>query len=229
MAKFITIGFFCAAVLVACRKEKKPVFDGVNCTGNCYILTGTLVDSVVNTGIAEGEMKFYFRDNTGTFSSKTVYLGKATTGTNGSYTFRFDGSSFNNRWGYYYAEAYNGNMFSDPVYQNRVGVFYLDTSMYNIPLVQYFTLFRPATLKVRVIASAVTNFQYLTVDYNYGKAGKGIIFNGGRTIDTVITWKTAGDLRSFVQADAVGNGVNIQKRDTVVVPANGTRQVEIRL
>jgi hypothetical protein len=90
-------------------------------------------------------------------------------------------------------------------------------------------LFQPATVKVRVIASTVTNFQYLTVSYSFGNVGNGIVFNGGRSIDTTITWKTAGDLRTFLQADAIGNGVNIQKRDTVIVQTNNTRQIEIRL
>jgi len=205
------------------------MFDGVNCSGNCYILTGKLLDSAANTGIASGEIKFYFNDNTGIFSNKMIYLGRAITDANGNYTFKFDGNRFNNVRGYYYVEAFKGNMFYDPFYPNRVSTFHLDTSFYNLPFIQNFPLFRPATVKVRIVASSITNFQYLTVSYSYGKGGSGIVFNGGRTIDTTIAWKTAGDLRTFIQADAVGNGVNIQKRDTLVVPANNTRQIEIRL
>jgi len=213
----------------SCRKDIDPVFDGVSCSGSCYILTGKLIDSAINAGIANGEIKFYFNDNTGTFSNSKIYLGRTKTDASGNYTFKFDGSRFNNVRGYYYAEAYKGNMFSDQVYQNRVATFDLDTSFYNTPFTQNFPLFRPAVIKVRVIASTVTNFQFLTVSYSYGKVSNGIIFNGGRTIDTTITWKTAGDLRTFIQGDAVGNGVNIQKRDTVLVPTNNTRQIEIRL
>jgi hypothetical protein len=213
----------------SCRKDKDPLFDGVNCSGSCYVLTGKLVDSAANSGIATGEIKFYFNDGTGTFSNKKIYLGRAVTDANGNYTFRFDGSRFNNVRGYYFAEAFKGNMYADPVYENRVATFNLDTSLYNVPYIQNFPLFRPATVTVRVITSTVTNFQYLTVDYSYGKVGNGIVFNGGRRIDTTITWKTAGDLRTFVQGVAVGNGVNIRIRDTVIIPTNGTRQVEIRL
>ena len=230
MRSFLTyIILLLTLILVnSCRKQKNPLFDGVNCSGNCFILTGKLLDSASNAGIASGEIKFFFRDNTGTFSNKKIFLGRTITGTNGNYTFKFEGSRFNNIRGYYYAEAYKGNFFSEPYYQNRVGVFNLDTSFYDIPFTQNFPLFRPATIKVRVIVSNVTNFQYLTVSYSYGKAGTGIVLNGGRRIDTTITWKTAGDIRTFIQGAAAGNGINIVKRDTVIIPENKIGQIEIR-
>lgn len=225
----ITTFFVTMLIVCSCRKNNDPLFDGVTCAGNCYILTGKLIDSAANTGIAGGEIKFYFRDNTGIFSNKKIYLGRAITNANGDYSFKFDGTRFNNVRGYYYVEAFKGDMFFDPLYKNQVATFYLDTSLYNLPFIQNFPLFRPATVKVRVVASTNTNFQYLTVSYDYGKIGHGIVFNGGRSIDTIITWKTAGDLKTFIQADAAGNGVNILKRDTVIVQTNNIRQIEIRL
>ncbi len=224
------ITFLTTTLLInSCRKDKDPLFDGMTCSGNCYILTGKLIDSAVNSVIANGEVKFYFDDITGTFSNKKTYLGRVLTNANGDYTFKFDGSQFNNVSGYYYAEAFKGNLFADLLYPNRVATFNLDTSIYDLPFIQNFPLFRPATIKVRVIAANITNFQYLTISYDYGKVGNGIVFNGGRTIDTTITWKTAGDIRTFVQGDAVGNGVNIQKRDSIIIQTNNTGQIEIRL
>ena len=231
MTKLLSISTLIVTILFvsSCHKNNDALFDGLNCSGNCYILTGKLIDSVVNSGLADGEIKFYFNDNTGTFSNNKIYLGKSISNAEGSYTFRFDGSRFNNVSGYYFAEAHKDNLFADPFYPNRVATFDLDTSLFNVPFIQNFPLFRPATVKVRVIATSVTNFQYLTVSYGYGKVGSGIVFNGGRAIDTTIIWNTAGDLRTFIQGDAVGNGVNIQRRDTLIVPTNSTRQIEIRL
>ena len=121
-------------------------------------------------------------------------------------------------------------MFADILHKNRVANFYLDSTLYNTPFVQNFPLFSPATLKARILVSTVTNFQFLTVSFSYGKVGNGIgVFNGGRQIDTTITVKTAGDLRTFIQGDAVGNGVRIQIRDTIIVPVNNSREVVIRL
>lgn len=230
MKKLLTIPilFLICVFLNSCRKEKKALFDGINCSNNCYILTGNLLDSASKTGI-EGEIKFYFNDITGTFNSKKIFLGRTISNSNGNYTFKFDGSQLKNVRGYYIVEAYKGNMFGDISYPNRVGTFDLDTSFYNVPFFQNFALFIPAIIKVRVIATSVTSFQYLNVGYSYGKVGYGIVFHGGRKIDTTITWKTAGNLRTFIQADAVGNGVNIMKRDTIIVSANSTRQIEIRL
>ena len=157
-------------IVNSCRKNKVALFDGVTCSGNCYILAGKLIDSATTGGIAHGELKFYFEDITGTFSSKKNYLGKAITDVNGNYTFRFDGSRFKNLMGYYYTEAFSGSMFGgDLSYPNRVATFNLDTSFYNLQFIQNLPLFRPAIVKVRVVASAVTNFQFLTVGYSYGK------------------------------------------------------------
>jgi hypothetical protein len=115
-------------------------------------------------------------------------------------------------------------MFGDnQMYPNRVATFDFHKLFYNLPFIQNFPLFRPATVKKRVVASTVTNIQFLTVDFSYGKVGQGIVFNGNRSIDTTITWKTAGDLSTFTQASAVGNGGNIRKRDTLIVPTNNTR------
>ena len=232
MKSLLSIVTFIMTMLLvnSCRKNNVALFDGVTCTGSCYILAGKLIDSATTGAIAHGELKFYFEDIRGTFSSKKIYLGKATTDMNGNYTFRFNGSQFKNIMGYYYIEAFSGNMFGgDLTYPNRVTTFDLDTSFYNLQFIQNLPLFRPATVKVRVVASAVTNFQFLTVDYSYGKVGNGIVFNGGRSIDTTIIWKTAGDLPTVIQTDAVGNGVNIHKRDTLIIPTNNTRQIEIRL
>lgn len=218
-----------ATLVTGCRKKNDPLFDGVNCSGNCYILTGTLIDSVSGTGISGAKIQFYFHDfRGGTFGTKKILLGKTTTTSAGRYDFRFDGSRFAQLSGWYTAEAYKDDLFNNPLTNNEVAMFDLDSSRYNTPFVQQFSLFRPATLRIRVIARNVTNFQFLTVDYNYGKAGIGVVLNGGRNIDTTLTFITAGDIRNFIQADARGNGVNISTYDTLVIPASSTREIEMR-
>jgi hypothetical protein len=67
------------------------------------------------------------------------------------------------------------------------------------------------------------------VGYHYGRQGYGYVFNGGRSIDTTLVFKTAGDIATILESDAVGNGINIKLRDTIRVPAGLTRQVEVRL
>jgi hypothetical protein len=213
---------------ISCRKYKDPLFDGVNCSGKCFDIAGKLIDSSANSGITRGEIKFYFNDNTGTFSNKKIYLGRAVTDANGNYTFKFDGSRFNNVRGYYYAEAYKDNLFHDPFYGNRVSTFNLDSTLYNIPIIQNFSLFKPAILNVRVIANTITASQSLSVSYTYGIIGNGIVLNGGRSIDTTLSFKTAGDLRTFISADIRSVGFSNSKKDTIIVNSNTTKNHEIR-
>jgi hypothetical protein len=224
---FVLWGLCC--LTIGCRKKNDALFDGVNCTGNCYILTGTLIDSAAGTGISGARLQFYFNEHRGGgFGAKKILLGQTISSSTGQYQFRFDGSRFARVHGWYTAEAFKDDLFNNPLTTNEVALFNLDSTHYNIPLVQQLILFRPATLKIRVIASTITNFQFLTLGYSYGKGGVGHVLNGGRNIDTILNFKTAGDLRSFIQADARGNGVNISLYDTLVIPARSTRQIEMR-
>lgn len=218
-----------AISLISCRKNNSPLFDGVNCAGNCYVLTGNILDSASALSLSNAEVKFFYKVQAGTFSNKTYYIGRAFTDQNGNYNFKFDGSGYKNPNGYFFTEAYKGNLFNDPVYDNRVSVFYLDSTLFNIPIVQNFSLFRPAILKIHVIASTIINFKSLTISYDYGRIDKGIVLNGGQPINTVLVYKTAGDIRTFIKWDAKGNGVNIERKDTIIVPTGGVKEIEIRL
>lgn len=211
----------------SCFKNKNPLFDGVSCTGNCYELTGRVMDSAGAVPLSNAEVKFFYKYSSGILISRTDYLGKTSTNSLGQYQFRFDGSRYNYLMGYYYAEMYKGDFFADPGYKNRVGIFRLDSTQYNLPFVQNFSLFRPATLKVRVIVPASASFQFITVSYEYGRGGNGISINGGRAIDTTLSWGTAGDLRTYVRADAVSNGVAVTRYDSITVSANSTGTVTI--
>jgi len=216
-------------LLIACRKTK-PEFDGVNCSGNCYILTGKVVDTPSNAALQGVELKFYYRPSGyALFNDPTRYLGKTTTNSNGEYKFQFDGTKYKTGAGYYRIQATKSGYFYDPLNQNDVKIFNLDSSQFNAPFNQDFALFRPAKLAVRFRATTVTNFEFLTFSYHYGIPGTGIILNGRRTIDTTITFQTAGDVRTFIQWDAAGNGVNIRKNDTLFTTRGGTIQYQINL
>lgn len=216
-------------LLVACRKSK-PEFDGVNCSGNCYILTGKIVDTPSNSSLQGVQLKFYFRPvGYALFWDPTRYLGKTTTDGNGNYKFTFDGTKYKATQGHFIAEATKKGYFYDPMNQNEVANFYLDSAQFNIPFVQNFILFRSATLHVRFQATNVTNFQFLTFMYYYDARGTGIVLNGNRAIDTTVTFQTAGDVRTFVQWDASGNGVSIRRNDTLFTTRGGRIQYQINL
>ena len=229
MRNLLTYSLILTAVIVltACRKNKHPLFNGRTCPTNCYTLIGKVIDSAANTGLSTAAVKFYFRTSNVFFSS-TTYLGGSNTDAAGNYRFTFEGTGFNDLRGYYYAEVYKGNFFHDPFYGNRVSTFYLDSALYNTEFIQNFSLFRPAYLKLKVIANNVPAMQSLTILYDYGRGGGGIILNGGRAIDTTLTFKTAGDLRTFISAVNFNNGSPISKKDTIFINSNTTRQHEIK-
>jgi hypothetical protein len=223
------IVFSIILLLVSCRKSK-PEFDGINCSGNCYILTGRVVDTPSNSGLQGVAVKFYYRPSGYTFlGDPTHYLGKTTTNANGEYKFQFDGTKYKTNAGYYRINATKNGYVYDPLNQNDVKIFNLDSNQFNIPLNQDFPLFRPAKLTVRIRAAITINFEFLTFTYSYGNSGTGIILNGKRTIDTTVTFQTAGDVRTFVQWNAGGNGVAIKKNDTLFVTRGGTIQYQINL
>jgi hypothetical protein len=221
----ITIVF----LLTACRKTK-PEFDGVNCSGNCYVLTGKVIDTPSNIGLKGVELKFYYRPpGYALFWDPTRYLGNTTSNSIGEYKFQFDGIKYKTGVGYYKIQASKNGYFYDPLNQNDVKIFYLDSSQFNLPLKQDFALFRPATLTVRFRATTITNFEFLTFSYYYAAPGTGIILNGRRTIDTTITFKTAGDINTIVQWNAAGNGVNIRRSDTLFTTSGGNILYQINL
>lgn len=215
-------------LLNSCRKTT-PEFDGINCTGNCYILTGRVVDTPSNEGLQVVELKFFYRP-TGyaLLTNTTRYLGKTTTNQRGEYKFKFDGTAFKDDGGYYRIQAVKAGYFYGHLNQNDIS-FNLDSTAFNVPFNQDFALYRAAKLTVRFVASTVINFDFLTFSYNYGPFGTGIIFPGGRKIDTTITYQTAGDISSFVQWEATGNNIKIQKKDTLLVASGVTAQYQVIL
>lgn len=226
--KFIIVAVV-VFLLFACRKTR-PEFNGVDCSGNCYILTGKVVDTPSNSGLEGVELKFYYRPRGyALFSDPTRYLGKTTTNANGEYKFQFDGTKYRSGAGYFRMVATKAGYFYNPNNQNDVATFYLDSSQFNVPYRQNFALFRPAKINVRFKAQTVTNFEFLTFSYHYGTSGMSISFNGRRQIDTTVTFQTAGDIRTFVNWSAIGNGVNIRKNDTLFTTRGGTINYQIDL
>jgi hypothetical protein len=71
MKKLLNLVTLIGTILIvsSCSKDDDAIFDGVHCSGNCYILSGQLIDLASNKGIVGGVLKFYFVDIRGTFNS----------------------------------------------------------------------------------------------------------------------------------------------------------------
>ena len=214
----ITIAF--CWMLVSCRKDQ-PLFDGHSCSGSCFILTGHLTEAQSNAPLPGTQLKFYYKRNQYTLD-RTEYLGSTSTGSDGSYSFIFDSKDFQDRSaGYFLIEGERDGY----VYRNagdqinsELAVFGLDTSEINIPQVNNLTLYKTAIIKFQIKATTVTNFDFLSVNYSYGTNGYGPVISGGRAIDTTLIYKTASDLPTYIYWNALGTGVNMSQRDTLIVP-----------
>ena len=201
----------------ACKKTDAE-FDGINCIGNCYFLTGKIVDTPANNQLKGVELNFYYKPASLMFDN-TQYLGKTMTDEKGAYKFQFDGSNYKLNRGYFYIKGTKQDYFCN-VHQNDIlGYFNLDSTQINDSTKQNFSMFKVSKLKVHYSIQNNTNFQFLTFSYGIGQSTQGWIFGGGK-YDTTIEYITAKDIRTFVNWNAVGNNVSIQKYDTLT--ATGT-------
>ncbi len=214
-------------ILTSCKKDKidKPIFDGINCSGNCFILKGVVTDTPSNQTLSNVEVRFYLGQLTnGQFPTPPdkLYLGKTLSNANGEYEFKFDGTNFKYGSSLYYIEASKNDYIYGPrPEQQKIKLFYLDSSNFNVPFVQNFNLFRPTTLKVRFRATTITNFNFIAFGYSYGGGlGGGINIDGRRQIDTTVNFTTGGNVQSFIMYGAYGNGVTIERRDTLMLSPN---------
>jgi len=209
--------------------EKDPMFNGVNCTGNCYTLKGKVIDSVTNEGIANVKLELLFNNGNYTLFGGRKLLVNATTNPKGEYSIIFDGSTLKDKNGYYSISASHPSYFIDAYGDKTAAIFDLDSTNYNKPKDLSFAMFAPGTIKVHFKASKITNFLYLDFTYSYSKIGYGISLNGNRQIDTVINFKTAGGLPTYIRWSAFGNNVNVRKVDSLVVTKNGITAYNIEL
>lgn len=230
--KLLIIILLFALPFVSCKKEGRPLFDGQTCNGSCYILTGRLSEAQSSRPLVNTELRFYYQPTGYSFFDLTKYLGRTTTAADGSYTFRFDGKNFINIAGSFKIEGgidgYIYNNYGDKT-DKVLSRFYLDSSEINIPQINNLRLYKAATLKFRIRAVSITNFEFLTVTYGFGTNGFGPVINGDRSVDTTLIYKTAADIPTFISWDALGNGVNIQRKDTLTVSAGTEKVYQINL
>ncbi len=221
-------------IFISCKKDKidKPIFDGVNCSGNCFILRGSVTDTPSNQRLSNVEVRFYLGQVTnGQFPPPPdkLYLGKTLTNNNGEYEFKFDGTNFKYGSPLYYIEASKtGYIFGPRPEQQKIKLFYLDSSNFNNPLVQNFNLFRPTTLRVRFRATNITNFNFIAFGYSYGGGlGGGINIDGRRQIDTTVNFITGNNVQTFIGYGAYGNGVTIERRDTLIINSSTVTDYQV--
>lgn len=230
MTRLITILLF-SLTFASCKKNR-ALFDGKSCSRSCYILTGKLSEFQNGSSLPNTQLDFYYRTGGGVFSDRRLYLGRAITAADGSYTFNFDSKDYKNPTGYFTMEGtrdgYIYNNYGDKM-DNTLLLFLLDSNKINIPQVNNVALYKAASIKFVIKAATITNFEFLTIGYGYGRNNFGTVLRGRRSIDTTLIYKTAADLPTFINWNARGNGVDIHKNDTLLVPSGTEKIYQINL
>lgn len=214
-------------LLLSCKKNE-PLFDGVNCDNNCFIISGKIVDTPSVQGIANTEVRLYFNEDRNlTIFRNTKYVGRTFTDANGRYQFRFNGSSLaRSADGYYFVKITHQDHFLDN-YLNRLNhSFQLDSSDFNKVTMKDFTMFRNAKLNLRIKGLLRTSDQ-VTISTDHGGLPVGWVLNGGRTIDTTLNLQVGGDIFTRATIDLLSNGVNKRSVDSIKVARSTTGQLTI--
>ncbi len=206
----------------------KPVFDGENCTGDCFILKGKVTDSASSLGLPGVQLKLYYRQSGYVLLGGTQLLVNSHTDQNGNYSMVFDATRYDLQRGYLIMDATHPSYFLTP-YGNAVSHDLAFTSAdINRQKQLDFSMFYPGTVKLKVKTDS-SDFNYLNVTYEYGKGGYGFYLDGKRKIDTTILIKTATGIQTRINWSTVSDGkIKTQKKDSILVARDSIPEYNIR-
>lgn len=199
--------------------KDKAKFDGITCSGNCFILKGHLKDTPYLNNLSGVELKFYYRKTHGWFSS---YLGKAYTDAGGNYQFKFDATDYlNPKDGYFSIVSYKEGYMTYLISKNLMpSYFHLDSTHINLPFTQNCTVVKIANIKVNIKANTQVNFKTLKFSYHYGRGIINLWHNGPGPYEKSFSIETAEGLPTKIEWNVTGNNTSAKGQDTIVVLPN---------
>jgi len=212
--------------LFAC---KKSTIAGDDCAGNCYIITGTLLDTPFQRPVAGARVTLNHLTNPA--NGTWIGIRTATTDEAGTYTLRYDLSAAPNG-GTFMVIPYKIGYLDNAVHAGLSQTFGLAPAQANNPVRHDITMYRAAYLKVRLTASALTPFAPLSFRAHYLNHPLVSPMQTTRildpqftsVLDTTLHWTTGGNVRTFLEVSGQRT-----YRDTVIVPADSVREWHIAL
>lgn len=225
-----TVCIFCFVILTAMQCQKEPAFDGVNCEGNCYIITGKVIDSASNIGIPDVTIEFNWERNPhSTIFNPTLILAKTVTNDNGEYKFNIDGSKLSSENWYSYKTTHP-EYSSNPINSDDYIGFNLKNISYGIPYIKNISMFKPGTLKFHVKSDDTTSFDYLGIRYKFKKVFFASSIRGNKKIDTIMNINTVGGFYTHFTWQTTKNDINsLIKTDSIFVPENGESTYNLQI
>ena len=215
---------------ISCRKDKSTPAS-IPCSGNCYILTGQIIDTPSTNKLSEVEIRLYYYLQVLTPVLGPRLVAKTKTDVDGKYTFKLDGTKFkDDPYGFFFAFTKPGYCYG--VQDDKLNYFDLDSSNFDIPFVQNFALTKTARFKLHLKNGGLNKYDFLTFQYRFrnDNFGGGNLFSVDKQVDTTIAFSTAGDIRTIIYWVVTDKGnILIEKKDTLIIPADTQRDYEISL
>ena len=220
----------------SCKKKNKPQFKGDNCVGNCYRISGSVLDKSTGTPLSSVQLRIYlYRTGYILFGSRQTFLGRIYTNTDGSFNFSFDAKNYKDPRGYFFIEADLDNFLSDEFLapyttnQKQLIEFKLDSTKINKPQKFAINLYQKAILNLNIKANGPTNVSAVAagIKFNNNKLEKFIRIKG--KLDTTLKFTVAGDAKTYVIWRSYDSSVQLNKIDSISIPRGSEKNYSIVL
>ena len=229
MKLFTIFSLVLSTLLMRMDSCKDPLFDGVNCTGNCYELKGRVTDSATNQGRPYVKLKFYYHSGGYSIFGNSRLLVDAKTNQNGDYSIKFDGTKFKEGKGYFSLSATHSNYFIRPLNDNHVFTLDLDSTSFNKPVQRNFAMHWPGFIKLHLTAGSTSTVKHIDFSYSCGKSGLGYWLPVKPNLDTTISLKTASGIQTNIRWYISPLNGNVQNLDSITVSKIATVEYKVAL
>ena len=223
-------------LISSCKKKNKPQFKGDNCVGDCYRISGSVLDKSADTQLSSVQLRIYFyRTGYLLFGSRTTFLGRIYTNADGSFNFSFDAKFYKNPKGYFFIEADLDNYLSDeflyPYTTNpkQLIEFDLDSNKINKPQKFVINLYQKAILNLNLKANGPDNVSAVAagIKFNNDKLEKFIRIKG--KLDTTLKFTVPGDAKTYIIWRSYDSAVQLNKIDSIIIPRGSEKNYSIVL
>ena len=212
--------------IISCKKDR-PIYDG-NCTGNCFVLQGKVVEQQTQTPLGNIKIGIYFKHPSGGLGSSTDHLGEITTKLDGSYFFSFPKSAYSQGLIKFQGgiQGYINDNFQEGI--NTIASVRTDYIQQDT-ITTELKLWKSAFLKIHVATSTITNFNSFFFNNTFQGSYFGVYsVPGNRSFDTTFNILTASDIPTYITWSTT-QGTILRGKDTVIVPSGTVGNLLIQL
>lgn len=222
---FFMIPLFC----LSCEKDER---DGTTCEKNCFVFSGIVVDTPANNALAHAEVAFSFIYYN-SFLRPSIPLGTIRTDAKGKYSFRFDGTKYLAREGYFASSVKKDGYFLDGYYPDsfhRVGMYQLNELQFDKPSNERISLFKRAEMEIHIKNIKKLELTMLEVSYGPETRNIGFVISPvAPDLDTIVKVTIPADIKSSVKWKGLNstNPLQFERSETVSAKSGEVTRYQI--